>query len=1292
MPLFSNKTLMSSNIKRIKDTLKQAPTSLGSYSNVVGQDLYGGATKQIAAQNGITSGINIPLDKASGILNSSNLIGNPNDPYKGSSLISKRTDLKSLTYSNPNIEPEIRSTKNSELKNSVASSTSTSTPARTSGILGKATDFIGKLTRATTQTPAGIIRSTKDDVNRIGKFLVSPKGIKWGVTQVGLQLSNPVFAAENARRFAFFSGNTYGNLRQYTPLNSLLQVAGVGFGLHLNRHGIVPINVPNIGSLVSDIIQTGLQTAPVKNSLGRENLYYKLQYGLDKQTPKDTHLYRLYEKHIGANALANSPNYYSNTRNRFPLATQKRNAVQFAKRFPNVQTSGRRGQRIGNFIRRVGTGIGNAARSVANFGLRAFETARFLTKNAPVFIRRLEYNVTKFVDSHRRNPILYTYLGGPGSLYGIGRTTIFKASVQLQSNALGYDRNEFIKTANERYLDLNSFGFGDLSSLAFHPKDDTSQQQEYSFKFALNPAYIKNAGVVNSNIRLTTILPGDADFGTKNTLLKQNLINLKNSSTISSFFGEDVKFITLPYAEIVNFDSNAYNKLILFFDEKLNTPKLDNIYFNAKKELEYPKNLSTIYKIDNTLLLTSNLGDFLTFDHYSLEKYNNDPANVSIGIKPDFREYILDSFKLNPKTILNSYNKGLNKKLNNIIGVSTLLKAIPRTSLLTADNTAIFNSPLIPSVLIPSEGNIVFNTNKNKLNISNGGSISKGTIYSLPTNTFIEDFRYTLSFNNTPKGIPISDYDTANTASTEPSDLYILSPEYQELVSTQQNLGFGLRRGSATASLDFKGLHAPNVSPMNSTYAPFLKPLIPPPAIDNNGTYDIKEQFDFGSSLARSKEIPYGFMSFEQIKAISRTSRSGSNDNVSAKINYPGFINAGTNFQQPQGGNPMTTRTLSGDPGVNSKYYRQQKKKPSQADALVDGVTGLPLFVLQGQAINNRKIHNDLVKFHIQAIDNDAPEQGVMMTFRAFIDSFNDDYSAGWNPYKYIGRGEKFYTYNDFTRTINVSFKIVALSRCELPRVYQKLSYLASNLAPDYYLGGRIRGPMTKLTVGDYISYQPGIITSLRYTIPKESSWEIAIEDNNTDPNIPVKEYPHLVEVDMTFIPVHDFLPRKSTINKITPFAVNDYDATGKRGNPWLINQIFPNAQAASNEKCAVIPVSITPTKPTEPVVTSVPQNLPNEDPYATPDPTVTVIPVTPNPAPTPAPTPTPTPVPTPKPAPKPAPKPKPKPKPQPKPQPQPKPKPNPAPQTRFPSIKSSPVIDNTSAGRIQSHGGFGGF
>jgi hypothetical protein len=198
------------------------------------------------------------------------------------------------------------------------------------------------------------------------------------------------------------------------------------------------------------------------------------------------------------------------------------------------------------------------------------------------------------------------------------------------------------------------------------------------------------------------------------------------------------------------------------------------------------------------------------------------------------------------------------------------------------------------------------------------------------------------------------------------------------------------------------------------------------------------------------------------------------------------------------------------------------------------------------------------------------------MNFRAYIDSFSDSYNANWKDQSYMGRGEKFYKYEGFSRDISLAFTVVAQSQGEMNGMYQKLNYLASSLAPYYTGQGYMAGNLVKLTVGDYIYEQVGFISSITYDIPEESSWELSLtpgigiagkeKRKENDPN--PDELPFMVKVTgFKFTPIHQFRPGiqpnpskgigKRFITNQIPFK-QDWQEGLKQNIPASLNDI-PN-------------------------------------------------------------------------------------------------------------------------------------
>lgn len=216
--------------------------------------------------------------------------------------------------------------------------------------------------------------------------------------------------------------------------------------------------------------------------------------------------------------------------------------------------------------------------------------------------------------------------------------------------------------------------------------------------------------------------------------------------------------------------------------------------------------------------------------------------------------------------------------------------------------------------------------------------------------------------------------------------------------------------------------------------------------------------------------------------------------------------------------------TLSHDP-LNTK---KQKSKYTK------GITSYHVsYNGESDAVNLKEIqkdqsayngNDDFIPFRFEAVNTNDPLKSDYIIFRAFLDSFNDNYNANHNEFNYNGRGETFYTYNGFKRNIDFAFKIAAQSKEEILPLYTKLNYLVSNVAPEYglaTLGGRMRTPYIKLTVGDWCNRVPGILNSIGLTWQKDYPWQIENSDN-------ILMLPHVLDVNVQFTPIHNFLPEKS--------------------------------------------------------------------------------------------------------------------------------------------------------------------
>ena len=248
-----------------------------------------------------------------------------------------------------------------------------------------------------------------------------------------------------------------------------------------------------------------------------------------------------------------------------------------------------------------------------------------------------------------------------------------------------------------------------------------------------------------------------------------------------------------------------------------------------------------------------------------------------------------------------------------------------------------------------------------------------------------------------------------------------------------------------------------------------------------------------------------------------------------------GSINSNKSYKTTEVGNITYKNSYSGSVTLKFNNWFNASRENRLGSDRQDIINLTPIFDTlssdQTDSVGNFNI-NDLVRFRIQAVNTEDPGRGKWMVFRAYITSFSDSTNAEWIGSNYIGRSDKFYVYNGFNRKINMIFKVAALSEKEMKTIYQKLNFLMSNLMPDYGGGIVIRGPLTRMSVGNWIDTQLGIIDSVTYTIPDDSPWEISIDNKEGEPEKLV--LPHVVEVSLGFIPIgsetrgNNLIPGKS--------------------------------------------------------------------------------------------------------------------------------------------------------------------
>lgn len=215
--------------------------------------------------------------------------------------------------------------------------------------------------------------------------------------------------------------------------------------------------------------------------------------------------------------------------------------------------------------------------------------------------------------------------------------------------------------------------------------------------------------------------------------------------------------------------------------------------------------------------------------------------------------------------------------------------------------------------------------------------------------------------------------------------------------------------------------------------------------------------------------------------------------------------------------------------------YRSSRTRQNNDSLKSDRINETDVFQSSTASLDNVLLPNvDLAKFFFEINNNDGNSaNNFFLFFRAYINNLSDNFQAEWQNFKYVGRGENFYRYNGFTRDMSLSFTIYAHSRKEMIPLYNKINYLVSTTAPDYSTAGYMRGNFTYITIGDYLNHVPCIIKSVSLKPSFEAGWDINRKENGDlitndkdELNRLVGQVPRMIDVDLSFIPLHNFTPR----------------------------------------------------------------------------------------------------------------------------------------------------------------------
>jgi len=120
----------------------------------------------------------------------------------------------------------------------------------------------------------------------------------------------------------------------------------------------------------------------------------------------------------------------------------------------------------------------------------------------------------------------------------------------------------------------------------------------------------------------------------------------------------------------------------------------------------------------------------------------------------------------------------------------------------------------------------------------------------------------------------------------------------------------------------------------------------------------------------------------------------------------------------------------------------------------------------------------ELIKFKFE-----LDPSGLIIEVPAYLEDLSVRFSADWTPYPEIGRADPKVIYNNFSKSISLSFKIVAeTTDRDTYDTFSDLERLSKSTTPHYQGQAGFVGNFIIFTIGNIYVRQVGYVTSLRYS------------------------------------------------------------------------------------------------------------------------------------------------------------------------------------------------------------------
>ena len=628
-----------------------------------------------------------------------------------------------------------------------------------------------------------------------------------------------------------------------------------------------------------------------------------------------------------------------------------------------------------------------------------------------------------------QNSRIADYIGGPSSIYGIGRTLIQRVPERTNDNLkIDYAKNRNFNSQHIPEVKISS-----------------------SFDFGIS--LFTTSNLIDSSFNLIK----DTNLNINSSFLYYNYKNNYSSSLSLATTNQKNSYINASN-NIRNFVQASLQSGSIFVKEYFNDGF--SLYSNPKND---PKTLDNYNVENNRPGLEIKLQDFPKATSSSLGP-NLPDLIKELGLK-DFKTIKFPLFPTEERQI-SGFGEGVgtDRQLEGV-NVKSATKPpkiqvgnpIPSLS----DNTKLIRRSTITS----------YHESKNAFK-----DISKGTTDNLTRLDKTENLDNRITANAT---------------------------QISRIDSRLQPFIDGNSDAEKSSIRDITAIKYNSSIPSQRKYSELIDAINKIPSSSNNSSLFGLVNID---NLQQQNKVN-NLLSSDGLQTIRQVSSTGFNTNPQGEITYYNGIQTNGNLEK------VVIKTG----GSWNKISREVRIGSGRQDE----INLTPIFDKAGtwgdDVVGTHNIR-DLVRFRIQAVDGANPSTGKWMVFRAYLTDLSDNSDATWNEVKYAGRGDKFYIYDGFTRKISVSFKVAALSVDEMQFIYQKLNFLMGNTMPDYTGEGLMRGPITRLSIGNWIDGQLGIINNVSFKVPQDSPWEIAIDEPEGGKKLLI--LPHVVEVTLSFTPI----------------------------------------------------------------------------------------------------------------------------------------------------------------------------